>query len=48
LHDFRFWQIATGDALMARRRFRGIADMKRFSGRNDLSRVTRTGLWPIR
>src|SRR5215470_17163837 len=28
--------IATGDILTARRRFRGIADMDRFSSRNDL------------
>jgi len=32
----RFWPIATGDALTANRRFRGIADMDRFSSRNDL------------
>jgi hypothetical protein len=31
-----FWPIATGDALTANRRFRGIADMDRFSSRNDL------------
>jgi hypothetical protein len=30
------WPIATDDALTARRRFRGIADMDRFSSRNDL------------
>jgi hypothetical protein len=28
--------IATDDALTANRRFRGIADMDRFSSRNDL------------
>jgi hypothetical protein len=32
----RKWPIATGDALTANRRFRGIADMDRFSSRNDL------------
>jgi len=31
-----FWPIATGDILAARRRFRGIADMDRFSAHNDL------------
>jgi len=30
------WPIATVDALTANRRFRGIADMDRFSSRNDL------------
>jgi len=30
------WPIATGDILTARRRFRGIADMDRFSSRSDL------------
>jgi hypothetical protein len=30
------WPIATGGALTANRRFRGIADMDRFSSRNDL------------
>jgi len=34
--DARFWPIATDDALTANRRFRGIADMDRFSLRNDL------------
>jgi len=34
--DGNSWPIATGDALTARRRFRGIADMDRFSSRNDL------------
>jgi len=34
------WPFATGDGLTARRRFRGIADMKRFSVPNDLSRMT--------
>src|SRR5499425_2640164 len=37
------WPIATADNLTARRRFRGIADMDRFSSRNDLQRMTRTG-----
>jgi hypothetical protein len=32
--------IATDDALMASRRFRGIVDMKRFSAPDDLSRMT--------
>ena len=32
----RKWPIATDDALTARCRFRGIADMDRFSSRNDL------------
>jgi len=32
----RLWPIATDDALTANRRFRGIADMDRFSSRNDL------------
>jgi len=30
------WPIATGDILTASRRFRGIADMDRFSSRNEL------------
>jgi len=30
------WPIATDDALTANRRFRGIADMKRFSAPDDL------------
>jgi hypothetical protein len=30
------WHIATDAVLIARRRFRGIADMDRFSSRNDL------------
>src|SRR5262249_52737913 len=30
------WPIATDDALTASRRFRGIADIDRFSSRNDL------------
>jgi len=34
--DGRFWPIATDDALTTNRRFRGIADMDRFSSRNDL------------
>jgi len=34
--DFRLWPIATDDALTAKRRFRGIADMDRFSAPNDL------------
>jgi len=32
--------IATDDTLTANRRFRGIADMDRFSSRNDLQRMT--------
>jgi hypothetical protein len=36
----RSWPIAPSDILTARRRFRGIADMDRFSSRNDLSRKT--------
>src|SRR5215469_18735935 len=40
---FVLWPFATGDALTARRRFRGIADMKRFSTPNDLSRMARSG-----
>ena len=36
----RLWPIATDDALTANRRFRGIADMKRFSAPDDLSRMT--------
>jgi len=32
----RLWPIATNDALTANRRFRGIADMDRFSSSNDL------------
>src|SRR5215475_12233194 len=40
----RNWPIATGDILTARRRFRGIADMDRFSSRNDLKRMTLPGL----
>jgi hypothetical protein len=35
-HVVLFWPIATGDALTANRRYRGIADMDRFSSRNDL------------
>src|SRR5215470_17929882 len=35
-----YWPIATDDALTASRRFRGIADMDRFSSRNDLWRMT--------
>src|SRR5215468_2264569 len=35
-NHFRLWPIATDDILTARRRFRGIADMDRFSSRNDL------------
>jgi hypothetical protein len=31
-----YWPIATGDALTANRRFRGIADMERFSMTTDL------------
>jgi len=31
-----YWPIATDDDLTASRRFRGIADMDRFSSRNDL------------
>ena len=31
-----YWPIATDDALTADRRFRDIADMDRFSSRNDL------------
>src|SRR5262249_23567193 len=38
--DFVLWPIATDDALTANRRFRGIADMDRFSSRNDLLRMT--------
>jgi hypothetical protein len=34
-----FWPIATGNALTARRRFRTIADMDRFSSSNDLQRM---------
>jgi hypothetical protein len=34
--DDSFWPIATGHILTANRRFRGIADMDRFSSRNDL------------
>jgi hypothetical protein len=34
--DVAYWPIVTGDILTARRRFRGIADMDRFSSRNDL------------
>jgi len=30
------WPIATDDALTAKRRFRGFADMDRFLPRNDL------------
>jgi len=37
--EVRSWRDATGDILTARRRFRGIADMDRFSSRNDLWRV---------
>ena len=29
--DFRYWPVAIGDILTARPRFRGIADMDRFS-----------------
>jgi hypothetical protein len=36
LRKVRLWPIATDDALTANRRFRGIADMGRFSSRNDL------------
>ena len=32
----RLWPIATDDALTANGRFQGIADMDRFSSRNDL------------
>jgi len=42
--DVSYWPIATGDILTARRRFRGIADMGRFSSRNDLQRMTHCGL----
>jgi len=34
--DFVLWPIATDDTSTANRRFRGIADMERFSSRNDL------------
>ena len=34
--DVSYWPIATNDALTANRRFRGIADMERFSAPNDL------------
>jgi hypothetical protein len=34
--DVTCWPIATGDILTASRRFRGTADMERFSPRNDL------------
>jgi hypothetical protein len=34
------WPIATDDALTVNRRFRSIADMDRFSSRNDPWRMT--------
>jgi len=34
--DFVLWPFATDDPLAADRRFRSIADMDRFSSRNDL------------
>jgi hypothetical protein len=36
LNLLRLWPIATDDALTANGRFRGIADMKRFSAPDDL------------
>ena len=41
--DFVHWPIATDDALTANRRFRGIADMDRFSSRKDVERMTLNG-----
>jgi hypothetical protein len=41
--DVRLWPIGTDDALTANRRFRGIADMKRFSAPDDLWRMTVSG-----